>query len=277
MVPRRTGFVTDAADILSPDVESEISDLCYQAKKTARCEVLVVTAFAANRKSAQAYAEELLTLMQPTPKRRDNTVLLLVTTGTDEALTQPREAGVAAGFGLQGVIPDSEQARIAASVNEQLRTVSLAEAVRTGARMMIERVAPGALSVSPATVPARQDLSAVFFALATVVVLGVAGLLVIGLLFAAGRHCRECKGRMALISESIIARSTGGERSLCERLWECKRCGSQKLEKLLKWPEDEAVSAEESLNWLGMPKRVKTASVTFGGGSSSGAGAGADW
>lgn len=109
--PTLTDFVTDNADIISPEYEQQISELAKQIEQETSVEIAIVTVKSLEGISKEDYAIELAEKNGIGKEDIDNGLLILV--ALDE-----REYRVEVGYGLEGLIPDSSKVTIGTRILE---------------------------------------------------------------------------------------------------------------------------------------------------------------
>jgi uncharacterized protein len=100
-----TGFVTDFADMISPDREQSLSTQLTQFKTETSTEIAVVTIPNLGGDSIENYANELFREWGIGTKENNNGVLLLVS-------KEDRQMRIEVGYGLEGALPDATASSI---------------------------------------------------------------------------------------------------------------------------------------------------------------------
>ncbi len=99
------GYVTDFADILTPETESTLEAELSQFNASTTIEIAVVTVNSLNDEDVAVYANELFREWGIGKKATNNGLLLLVA-------PNEREMRIEVGYGLEGAVPDITAGRI---------------------------------------------------------------------------------------------------------------------------------------------------------------------
>ena len=98
-LPKPAGRVSDFANIISPDVESELDAQLATLENTTSHEVAVVTVPSLDGMTVEDYANRLFKEWGIGQEKRDNGVLILVA-------PNERDVRIEVGYGLEGILPD---------------------------------------------------------------------------------------------------------------------------------------------------------------------------
>lgn len=109
--PTLTGFVTDTAEIISPEYELKIEEIAKQIEQGTTAEVAVVTIKSLEGVSKEQYALELAERNGIGKEDKDNGLLILVA-------LDDREYRFEVGYGLEGAIPDASKVNIGTRIIE---------------------------------------------------------------------------------------------------------------------------------------------------------------
>ena len=109
--PVLNDFVTDQADIISPEYEQQITSLAKQIEQETTVEIAVVTVQSLEGLSKEDYSMQLFEKYGIGKKDVDNGLLVLVS--MDE-----REYRVEVGYGLEGLIPDASKVTLGTRILE---------------------------------------------------------------------------------------------------------------------------------------------------------------
>jgi len=109
--PVLNDFVTDQANIISPDYEQKITDLAKQIEQNTTVEVAVVTVNSLEGLSKEEYSMGLVEKYGIGKKDVDNGLLILVA-------MEEREYRVEVGYGLEGLIPDASKVTLGTRILE---------------------------------------------------------------------------------------------------------------------------------------------------------------
>jgi len=109
--PRLSGFVSDNADMFSPEWEAKITALAREIEKNTTAEFAVVTVSSLDGLSIEQYAVELFEREGIGKKDKDNGLLILIA-------EQDRAYRVEVGYGLEAYITDSLKVSVGRDIME---------------------------------------------------------------------------------------------------------------------------------------------------------------
>ena len=109
--PTLDDFVTDQADIISPEYEQQITQLAKEIEQETTVEIAVVTVQSLEGISKEEYSMELFEKNGIGKKDVDNGLLILI------AMTE-RAYRVEVGYGLEGLIPDASKVTLGTRILE---------------------------------------------------------------------------------------------------------------------------------------------------------------
>jgi uncharacterized protein len=95
------GYVSDFANVLSPDAKAQLTALCAEVDQKAKAQIAVVTVPTIGGQSAFDYSYALATKWGVGPKQVSRGVLILYATNDHKYWTQ-------VGYGLEGILPDGK-------------------------------------------------------------------------------------------------------------------------------------------------------------------------
>jgi len=95
------GYVSDFANVLSPDAKAKLTALCAEVDQKAKAQIAVVTVPTLDGQSAFDYSYALATKWGVGPKQVSRGVLILYATNDHKYWTQ-------VGYGLEGILPDGK-------------------------------------------------------------------------------------------------------------------------------------------------------------------------
>ncbi|NLV24877.1 MAG: TPM domain-containing protein [Deltaproteobacteria bacterium] len=104
-VPPATGYVTDHAAILSPDVRSKLEGFLKDFERTDSTQVVVLTIPSLSGDSLEGFSLRVVETWQPGQRHKDNGALLLV-------VKNDRKMRIEVGKGLEGTLTDLVAGRI---------------------------------------------------------------------------------------------------------------------------------------------------------------------
>ena len=95
------GYVSDFANVLSPDAKAKLTALCAEVDQKAKAQIAVVTVPTTGGQDAFDYSYALATKWGVGPKQVSRGVLILYATNDHKYWTQ-------VGYGLEGILPDGK-------------------------------------------------------------------------------------------------------------------------------------------------------------------------
>jgi uncharacterized protein len=95
------GYVSDFANVLSPDAKAKLTALCTEVDQKAKAQIAVVTVPTTNGQDIFDYSLNLATKWGVGPKQVSRGVLILYATNDHKYFTQ-------VGYGLEGILPDGK-------------------------------------------------------------------------------------------------------------------------------------------------------------------------
>ena len=104
-LPNYDNFLTDRADVISPDKETEINNLLSGIKKETSAEIAVLTIRTTGELPIEMYSIELAEEWKVGKKELDNGIIII-------AAIDDRKWRIEVGYGLEGTIPDIMAKRV---------------------------------------------------------------------------------------------------------------------------------------------------------------------
>jgi len=104
--PEPAGYVNDFANVISPNIETQISALCQELQEKTGAEIAVATFSTIGNEDPDDYANRLFEKWGIGKKGKDNGVLLFMTLG------ERKKVRIETGYGIEGVLPDITAGRI---------------------------------------------------------------------------------------------------------------------------------------------------------------------
>jgi uncharacterized protein len=95
------GYVSDFANVLSPDAKAKLTALCTEVDQKAKAQIAVVTVATTNGQPIFDYSYALATKWGVGPKQVSRGILILYATNDHKYWTQ-------VGYGLEGILPDGK-------------------------------------------------------------------------------------------------------------------------------------------------------------------------
>lgn len=134
-LPKPAGRVSDFANIISPDVESELDAQLATLENTTSHEVAVVTVQSLDGMTVEDYAERLFRAWGIGQEKRDNGVLILVA-------PNERDVRIEVGYGLEGILPDGLAGRVIQDdIVPRFRDNDYSGGIRSGTLRVVDIVA----------------------------------------------------------------------------------------------------------------------------------------
>ena len=109
--PNLNDFVTDEANIISPEYEQQIEQLAKAIEQETTVEIAIVTVLSLEGLTKEQYALELFEKEGIGKEDKDNGLLILVA-------LEEREYRVEVGYGLEGSIPDASKVSLGTKILE---------------------------------------------------------------------------------------------------------------------------------------------------------------
>src|SRR5215467_9950337 len=119
-LPRPTDYVSDFANVLSPETQEEVNRLCGQLDRQAHAQIAVVTIKTLDGEEIQSYSVQLWDSWKIGQKDRGVLILLAV---------QDRKRWITTGYGLEAILPDSRVGDIGRQMVPYLRSGDYDDAV----------------------------------------------------------------------------------------------------------------------------------------------------
>jgi uncharacterized protein len=95
------GYVSDFANVLSPDAKAQLTALCTEVDQKAKAQIAIVTVPTTNGQDIFDYSHALATKWGIGPKQASRGILILYATNDHKYWTQ-------VGYGLEGILPDGK-------------------------------------------------------------------------------------------------------------------------------------------------------------------------
>lgn len=104
-VPSFKGYVNDYANVISPEVKSQVTKNVQKLKERTKAEIAVLTVDSVKPYEIQEYAQMVFEKWKIGDKKLNNGALIVVA-------VKDRKLWIATGYGIEGVLPDSKVGRI---------------------------------------------------------------------------------------------------------------------------------------------------------------------
>jgi len=177
-LPPATDYVSDFANVISPETRQQLSALCGQVDHQANAQIAVVTIKSLEGEAIQDYAVELWDKWKIGQKDRGVLVLLSV---------EDHKYWIATGYGLEGILPDSRAGVIGRQMVPYLRQGDYDDAVSLAVDQIAQIIAKDAgVALQPMQRPAAREQHAQQLTLGQLIFFGVIVFLVILFLARAG-------------------------------------------------------------------------------------------
>jgi uncharacterized protein len=178
-LPRPTNYVSDFANVISPETQQQLNQLCAQLDHQAHAQIAVVTIKTLDGEPIQDYAVQLWDKWKI--GRQDRGVLILLA-------VQDRKRWIATGYGVEAILPDSRVGDIGRQMVPYLRSGDYDDAVSLAVGQISQIIArdAGVTLQQPLERRVQRQQQAVRLSLGQLIVFGVIIFLVILFLARAG-------------------------------------------------------------------------------------------
>src|ERR1700730_12433440 len=143
-LPSPTGYVSDFAGVLSPEVRQRVEDLCTQVDSQAHAQIAVVTIKTLDGdQPIEEFATALEEKWKVGAKGTDRGILMLV-------VLNPRKDRTGIRYGLEGILNDSKVGDIGRAMVPYLRVGDYNQAIPIGVQRIAQVIAADAgVSIAP--------------------------------------------------------------------------------------------------------------------------------
>jgi uncharacterized protein len=177
-LPRPTNYVSDFANVLSPETKQEINQLCGQLDHQAHAQIAVVTIKTLDDVPIQDFSVQLWDSWKIGQKDRGVLVLLAV---------QDHKRWITTGYGLEAILPDSRVGDIGRQMVPYLRSGDYDDAVSMAVGQISQIIARDAgVTLQPLSRRGPPQRQAVRLSLGQLVIFAIVIFLVILFLARAG-------------------------------------------------------------------------------------------
>lgn len=148
-----SGYVTDLASVVAPDVKARLEALCFEVEEKTGAQIAVVTVHSLEGQSVENFAVDLYKQLGVGSKRDNRGVLLLV--APDE-----HKYRVEVGYGLEPVINDARAGDAGRAMVPLLREGNYSAAIETATWMLAKDIADDrgvTLSGQPPSRPEQNE------------------------------------------------------------------------------------------------------------------------
>ncbi|MCH5228891.1 MAG: TPM domain-containing protein [Muribaculaceae bacterium] len=104
-VKDRRVYISDPASLVSPQAKAQANDILWKLRQSTGAEVVTVVVPNTGEYSKEEFATRLFDIWKVGKSDTDNGVIILI-------VPEQREAWIAAGYGVEGIIPDISAAKI---------------------------------------------------------------------------------------------------------------------------------------------------------------------
>jgi uncharacterized protein len=137
-LPAPTSYVSDFANVLSPDKKQQVEDLCTQVDQKAHAQIAVVTI---NKIDGDQSVEEFATALEDKwkvgAKGTDKGILMLF-------VMDPRKGRIEVGYGLEGILNDAKVGDIGRTMGPSARQNDYNTAIPLGVSEVAQVIAADA-------------------------------------------------------------------------------------------------------------------------------------
>jgi uncharacterized protein len=177
-LPKPTNYVSDFANVLSPETKQELNQLCAQVDHQAHAQIAVVTIKTLDGVPIEDYAVQLWDAWKIGQKDRGVLILLAV---------QDRKRWISTGYGLEAILPDSRVGAIGRQMVPYLRSGDYDDAVSVAVDPISQIIARDAgVTLQPLQRRGPPQQKAIRLSLGQLIVFAVVIFLVILFLARAG-------------------------------------------------------------------------------------------
>ena len=238
-------WVSDMADVIGDEDESQINDLIDQLEKKTSAEIAVVTIKSAGDLTPKDFAVKLFNLWGIGKKGKDNGVLVLL-------VMDARRIEVETGYGTEGILTDGKIGEILDKyVIPKFKEGNFGKGILNGVQAMAEAIESDMTdtfqpSPSNEIVPQKQEKSPFVSFLQTlfgfVIPLTILLVAVFVIRRSFVRYCKKCGKKMRLLSEkeddaylSLDQRIEEDLGSINYRVWRCDDCQTCEIKRSVKY------------------------------------------
>jgi uncharacterized protein len=177
-LPKPTNYVSDFANVLTPETKQQINQLCAQVDHQAHAQIAVVTIKTLDDVPIQDFSVQLWDAWKI--GQRDRGVLILLA-------VQDHKRWIATGYGLEAILPDSRVGDIGRQMVPYLRTGDYDDAVSVAVGQISQIIARDAgVTLQPLQRSGRPQQQAIRLSLGQLIIFAVVIFLVILFLARAG-------------------------------------------------------------------------------------------
>jgi uncharacterized protein len=178
-LPRPTNYVSDFANVISPQTQQQLNQLCAQVDHQAHAQIAVVIIKTLDGEPIQDYAVQLWDKWKIGQQDRGVLILLAV---------QDRKRWIATGYGVEAILPDSRVGDIGRQMVPYLRSGDYDDAVSLAVGQISQIIArdAGVTLQQPLERRVQRQQQAVRLSLGQLIVFGIVIFLVILFLARAG-------------------------------------------------------------------------------------------
>jgi uncharacterized protein len=153
-LPRPTNYVSDFADVLSPQTVRGLNALCLQVDQQAHAQIAIVTVKSLDGETIEDFATALEDKWKVGKKGTDRGVLLIFA-------IEDRKRRIETGYGLEGILPDSKVGVIGRSIVPQLQAGNYDAAISSATVQVAQIIADDAgvdLRAAPRRTPQNHQV-----------------------------------------------------------------------------------------------------------------------
>ena len=177
-LPRPTNYVSDFANVLSPETKQEVNQLCGQVDHQAHAQIAVVTIKTLDGVPIEDFSVQLWDAWKIGQKDRGVLILLAV---------QDRKRWIGTGYGLESILPDSRVGNIGRQMVPYLRSGDYDDAVSLAVSQVSQIIARDAgVTLQPLSRRGPPRQQAVRLSIGQLIIFAVVIFLVILFLARAG-------------------------------------------------------------------------------------------
>lgn len=179
-LPKPADYVSDFANVMSPQVKQQVDRLCGQVDHEAHAQIAVVTVHSTDGEAIQQYAVDLYQAWGIGGKKGDRGVLIIFA-------VNDRKRFISTGYGLEGILPDGKVGEIGRQMVPYLRANDFDGAAMVAVDQISQIVAADAgVKLTPLMHRAQYQQQQIHISLWQIVIFGIFLLLVVIFLARAG-------------------------------------------------------------------------------------------
>lgn len=208
-LPKPQNYVSDFAEVLSPDMEQRLNAFCSRLDHQAKAQIAIVTIKSLDGEDIDDYTVRLEEKWKVGKKGTDRGVIFLFA-------IQDHKRRIEVGYGLEGILPDAKVGEIGRSMVPSLREGDYDQAIASGVRQVGEIIAADAgVDLKAPRSAGQQGRPLSLIAVLVIFFIIIAVIFVIGLIISAlggGRRGGGGGGLGGFLFGMFLGSLLGGDR-----------------------------------------------------------------